>query len=220
MAKVCVNCDKKIGMFSNDPFEFDNIVLCYNCAKPILNDLNNLYYLKSKKEFYDLRNKIINKSKNLYSVDVVDSIYKKIELIYNNIKAGLQDDIPEERIVLESEENNEPNQDTQGRITENKRSIKIYTFTPNNVTAIKTITARTTYGIGLLTSIAMFFCNLFGIKCNMYAKKLDRAEKEATKELIEKAKCLGADGVMDTHCQVDNLTFLIYGTAYKEDDIH
>ncbi len=105
MAKICVNCDKKIGLFSNDPFEFNNVVLCYDCAKPILNDLNDLYYLKSKKEFYELRNKIINKSNELYSVDVVNSIYKKIELIYNNIKAGLQDDIPEGS-VPEIEENN------------------------------------------------------------------------------------------------------------------
>ena len=104
MAKICVNCDKKIGFFSNDPFEFNNVVLCYDCAKPILNDLNDLYYLKSKKEFYELRNKIINKSNELYSVDVVNSIYKKIELIYNNIKAGLQDDIPEGS-VPEIEEN-------------------------------------------------------------------------------------------------------------------
>ncbi len=106
MAKICVNCDKKIGLFSsNDPFEFNNVVLCYDCAKPILNDLDDLYYLKSEKEFYDLRNEIINKSKNLYSVDVVDSIYKKIESIYNNVKARLQDDIPEGS-VPEIEENN------------------------------------------------------------------------------------------------------------------
>lgn len=105
MAKICVKCDKKIGIFSNDPFEFNNVVLCYDCAKPILNDLNDLYYLKSKKEFYELRNKIINKSNELYSVDAVNSIYKKIESIYNNVKAGLQDDI-QEGSVPETEENN------------------------------------------------------------------------------------------------------------------
>lgn len=221
MAKICVNCGKKIGVFSDDPFEFDNVVLCYDCAKPILKDLNDLYYLKSKKEFCELRNKIINKSNELYSVDAVSSIYKKIESIYHNVKVGLQDDVQEGTIEPPTiEVKSQPFEtDIVSKKEAKVKNIATYTYTVKNVTSIRTLTASVTYGTGLLTAIAMTFCNLFGIKCNMYNKKLRRAEADAMGELIEQAKLVGADGVMNIHCQIDGLTFLVYGTAYKENEV-
>ena len=130
----------------------------------------------------------------------------------------MRDDIPEKIAVSVANGNDNPTISSNNY--KNQKCIKIYTFTLTNVTAIETIAASATYGIGLLTSIVLAFCNLFGIKCNMYTDKLDRAEREATEQLIEQAKRLNADGVMDAHCQVDNLTFLIYGTAYKENHEH
>ena len=94
--------------------------------------------------------------------------------------------------------------------------MKLYTNTLQNVTPIKMLTATATYGIGGLTAIVLFFCNLFGIKCDMYTNKLDKAEDEATEYLKLYAKNIGADGVMDVRCQIDGLTFFICGTAYKE----
>ena len=94
--------------------------------------------------------------------------------------------------------------------------MKLYTNTLENVTPIKMLTATTTYGIGLFTAIVRWFCELFGIKCDMYTNKLDKAEAEATEYLKLYAKDIGADGVMDVRCQIDGLTFFICGTAYKE----
>ncbi len=94
--------------------------------------------------------------------------------------------------------------------------MKLYTNTLQNVTPIKMLTANATYGVGFLTWIVLGFCNLFGIKCDMYTNKLDKAEDEAIEYLKLYAKNIGADGVMNVRCQIDGLTFFVCGTAYKE----
>lgn len=104
MAKICVNCGKRIGMLSNDPFESNGIVLCYDCAKPIRDNLNNLYYLKSKENFFKLKKEILKNSTQLYSDEIVSSVDEKINFIYNQVKEGLSDDITEEDFEFTIEE--------------------------------------------------------------------------------------------------------------------
>jgi len=106
MAKTCINCGKKISAFANDPFESDNIDLCYECAQPISSDVNDLYYLKSKKDFDEARDAIIKKCTELYSSEIVNGVSKKIDLIYNNIKTTLVNDIPQEK---SEQKESEPN---------------------------------------------------------------------------------------------------------------
>lgn len=89
-----------------------------------------------------------------------------------------------------------------------------YTSIPD-VTPIKMISATSTYGIGLLTSIAMFFCNIFGLECTAYNNKIGKAKISATDELINKAKYAKADGIMQIQYQVSGLTVFMYGIAYK-----
>ena len=78
------------------------------------------------------------------------------------------------------------------------------------------LTATATYGTGIITAIVKSFCDFFGIKCDMYTNKLDKAEDKATEYLKLYAEDIGADGIMDVRCQIDGLTFFICGTAYKE----
>ena len=94
--------------------------------------------------------------------------------------------------------------------------MKLYTNTLPDVVPLKMLTASATYGMGFLTSIVKVFCEFFGVKCDMYTNKLDKAEDKATEYLMLYAKDIGADGVMDVRCQIDGLTFFICGTAYKE----
>ena len=94
--------------------------------------------------------------------------------------------------------------------------MKLYTNTLPDVVPLKMLTASATYGMGFLTSIVKVFCEFFGVKCDMYTNKLDKAEDNATEYLMLYAKDIGADGVMDVRCQIDGLTFFICGTAYKE----
>ena len=93
--------------------------------------------------------------------------------------------------------------------------MEFYTTSVPNVTPVKLITAHATYGIGFLTAFVGGFCSLFGLPNNMFTDKLERAEALAMVKLEETAKSVRADGVMDVRCQVDGLTFLISGTAYK-----
>lgn len=92
--------------------------------------------------------------------------------------------------------------------------MKFYSITLPNVTPIGLVTAKASYGIGLLTYIVSSFCALFGISCNMFTGKLEKAEALAMEKLAANAKALGADGVMDVRCQIDGLSFLVSGTAY------
>lgn len=94
--------------------------------------------------------------------------------------------------------------------------MKLYTNTLPDVVPLKMLTASATYGMGFLTSIVKVFCEFFGVKCDMYTNKLDKAEDKATEYLMLYAKDIGADGVMDVRCRIDGLSFFICGTAYKE----
>ena len=93
--------------------------------------------------------------------------------------------------------------------------MKFYSIVVPNVIPVQLVTAKATYGIGFLTAFVSGFCSLFGIPNTMFAGKLKKAEVLAMEELEEKAQSLGADGVMDVHCQIDGLSFLVCGTAYK-----
>ena len=93
--------------------------------------------------------------------------------------------------------------------------MDFYSISLPNVTPVKLVTAKATYGIGFLTAFVGGFCSLFGIPNNLFAKKLKKAEALAMEELTANAKAIGADGVMDVRCQIDGLSFLVSGTAYK-----
>ena len=93
--------------------------------------------------------------------------------------------------------------------------MKIYSITLPNVTPIKLVTAKATYGIGFLTLVVTGFCTLFGIPIGKFDNKLEKAESLAMEKLQLSAKAVGADGIMDVHCQVSGLTVSVYGTAFE-----
>ena len=84
-----------------------------------------------------------------------------------------------------------------------------------NVEHIKMLSSSSTYGVGLLTSIVFYFCNLFGIECKMYDEKIAKAKTSAALKLAEKAKEAGATGIMDVQFQIHGTTIFMYGIAYK-----
>lgn len=94
--------------------------------------------------------------------------------------------------------------------------MNITTSNLENVTQIKMITATTTYGAGLLTLFVLSFCHFFGLECQMYDKKIEKAKVAAASKLFEKAKESGATGIMNVRIQIDNTTVLMYGMAYKQ----
>lgn len=84
----------------------------------------------------------------------------------------------------------------------------------SGVTELKMISATSTYGIGFLTGIIKFFCDLSGMECDMYNEKVELAKSAAEEKLKEKALYYGADGVMNVSFQITGLTVMVYGTAY------
>ena len=86
----------------------------------------------------------------------------------------------------------------------------------SDVQHIKIISASSTYGIGFFTAIAVWFCNIFGLECKMYGKKIEKAKSSAALQLIEKAPRAGASGIMDVQFQITGTTVFMYGIAYSE----
>jgi len=89
------------------------------------------------------------------------------------------------------------------------------TFTHiDGVNQIKMLSSNATYGIGFLTSIAFGFCNIFGLECKMYDKKIEKAKNQAVSKLMDKATAAGATGIMDIKFQMHATTVFAYGIAY------
>ena len=84
-----------------------------------------------------------------------------------------------------------------------------------NVEHLKMLSASSTYGVGFFTAIAVWFCNIFGLECKMYGKKIEKAKSSAALKLIEKATEAGAAGIMDVNFQITGITVFMYGIAYK-----
>lgn len=93
--------------------------------------------------------------------------------------------------------------------------MKIYSVSLPDAIPVKFITGKANYGIGFLTAFVGSFCSFFGMSNGLYKQKIQKAEGLAMEELIANAKAVGADGVMDVRCQIDGLSFLVSGTAYK-----
>ena len=84
-----------------------------------------------------------------------------------------------------------------------------------NVKHLKMVSASSTFGVGILTSIAQVICDLFGIECEMYDDKIEKAKKSAAGKLIKKAQEVNAVGIMDIKIEMYRTTILMYGIAYQ-----
>lgn len=79
MAKVCINCGKKIGIIVKEPplDLCDGQILCDDCAKGIKQNLGKLYGAKSLDVFNTLKHEIIQDCANIYNTSAVDAVDKK-----------------------------------------------------------------------------------------------------------------------------------------------
>ena len=77
------------------------------------------------------------------------------------------------------------------------------------------MSAQASKGIGLLTSIAMFFCNVFGGESYLYTEKIGKVKKTALERLIEKANRRGCDRLTNINFVMDGLSVIAYGTGLR-----
>ena len=93
--------------------------------------------------------------------------------------------------------------------------MKITSSTIKNVEELKLLSATSTMGIGFLTAIVLSFCHLFGVECDLYNRKIEKAKAYAANKIFNKANEIHADGIMNVRFQVSGLTVFVYGVAYK-----
>ena len=80
---------------------------------------------------------------------------------------------------------------------------------------IKLVSTTICYGIGFITLMAKMICDVFGLRCKMYEKKVDKAKVEAINLLVEKAKANNANGIINLSIQIDKTTVEIYGLCVE-----
>lgn len=94
--------------------------------------------------------------------------------------------------------------------------MNITTSQLENVKELKSITAISSYGTGLLTSFISFFIEIFGIENKMLAKKVVKAKDGAIQSLIKQAESTkNGEGIMNLRFELSNLTVFAYGTVYS-----
>lgn len=94
--------------------------------------------------------------------------------------------------------------------------MKITVSKLENVKEIKTVSASSFYGIGLLTGIVTYFIEIFGIENKMLVKKIEKAKESALQVVIDQAKAIpGATGIMNLSFQMSGRAVLAYGTVFQ-----
>lgn len=88
--------------------------------------------------------------------------------------------------------------------------------TLENVKELKMVSGNCTWGVGFFTYIANGFTGFFGLRCKMYDKKIAKAKNDAAMQLMEKAKGVNADGIMNVTIEVHGTTVFMYGMAYTK----
>ncbi len=88
--------------------------------------------------------------------------------------------------------------------------------TLENVKELKMLSSNRTWGVVFFTAIAKGFSGFFVLRCKMYDSKIVKAKNDTAMQLMEKAKSLNADGIMNVTIEIHDTTVFMYGMAYSE----
>ena len=92
MAQICVQCGKKIGVFSNSYLSIgDDYVLCYGCLEPIKSDFISLYRVDNFDEFNAIKKRILEYSIKNYNKKVNGEIQKHLNFYQDKVAKKLRD---------------------------------------------------------------------------------------------------------------------------------
>ncbi|MBQ8143690.1 MAG: YbjQ family protein [Butyricicoccus sp.] len=183
MAKTCLNCGKKIGTFSNDPFILsENHLICYECSEPIKHLTNALYDVKTKDEFQRIASEILTKSDALFEPSVVKEIEGKIKSILSKNTYIHSEDVINYMM-------------TTGSYFEGYE-IKKY---------LGIVSGQVVLGTGFLSEFTAAFADFFGAKSDQFANKLESAKQAAVRRLVLKSEKLGGNALIGV--EFDYITF-------------
>lgn len=187
MARTCLKCGDKIGVFSSEHLKIgDSLVLCSKCSEPIKADIYDLYYANNEEEFLLKKNKIISKCKKLFDETIVKEIEKGIDSeIYKNMKSVFSITTPEER-----------EKKIEARIS-NYMMTTGYEFSGHKIIKyLGVISGQVVLGTGFISDITSSFTDFFGAKSNMFAEKLKNAKNAALIDMIEESENKGGNGII------------------------
>lgn len=197
MALICKKCGKSIGIFSKDPFKFeDNSCLCYECAEPISYNISCLYYEKNETDFSSLKQEILATAKEEYTQEIVNAIENKINAIFH--KVLFVDDSTEVSYRVTDMQ--------QKKILSAHKLTTGYDFEGYKIADyLGVVSGQTVLGTGFLSEFTASLADFFGEQSNKFADKLEQAKAAATEKMILKSYELGGNALIGV--DFDYITF-------------
>lgn len=205
MAKVCINCGKKIGIIVKEPplDLCDGQILCDDCAKGIKQNLGKLYGAKSLDVFNTLKHEIIQDCANIYNTSAVDAVDKKITDIYERtVKAQID--------KYQTKPSEERRMDARlavlKKLAEKQLLTTGYDFSGYKIVQyLGVISGEVVLGTGFLSEFSASFSDLFGEESSAFADKLETAKDASIKKLTLKSAEKGGNAIIGV--DFDYITF-------------
>ena len=205
MAKVCINCGKKIGTIVKEPplDLCDGQILCDDCAKGIKQNLGKLYGAKSLDVFNTLKHEIIQDCANIYNTSAVDAVDKKITDIYERtVKAQID--------KYQTKPSEERQMDARLAALKNLAEKQLlttgYDFSGYKIVQyLGVISGEVVLGTGFLSEFSASFSDLFGEESGAFADKLETAKDASIKKLTLKSAEKGGNAIIGV--DFDYITF-------------
>lgn len=205
MAKVCINCGKKIGIIVKEPplDLCDGQILCDDCAKGIKQNLGKLYGAKSLDVFNTLKHEIIQDCANIYNTSAVDAVDKKITDIYERtVKAQID--------KYQTKPSEERQMDARLAALKNLAEKQLlttgYDFSGYKIVQyLGVISGEVVLGTGFVSEFSASFSDLFGEESGAFADKLETAKDASIKKLTLKSAEKGGNAIIGV--DFDYITF-------------
>ncbi len=205
MARVCINCGKKIGMALAVPMELCNgQVLCSGCAatlRPLIRTLYSSRYNDNFEEaFTTTKEKIICTCTEKYNEVTVAAVAAKIDEIYNNELAASN----EKPLQFDQNITNKVTQETRTRIAEEQNVLKEtqmlttgFDFSGYKITKyIGVMSGEVVLGTGFLSEFSASISDLLGAESSAFAEKLESAKDAAIEKLKLKSAQKGGNAII------------------------
>lgn len=187
MAKTCLKCGEKIGVFSSQTLKLgDTFVLCAKCSEPIKNCIYDLYYANNEDEFRAKKKIIINKAKTIYDDSIVNEMEKGIDSeIYKNMKSVFEIITPEEK-----------QRNMEMKIKSHMMTTG-FDFCGYKITKyLGVISGQVVLGTGFISDFTAYFADFFGEKSNRFSYKLEDAKDAAVFKMVEESEKRGGNGII------------------------
>lgn len=190
MARICINCGRKIGSFDNEPLVLNkDRVLCYNCYGGLKDKLKKLYDVDSMEEFSLLKKEILDECNAQLKKEVTKDVENAIDKIYNHPS------------LSELKKNAEKRNRSKDFMLTTGYEFSGYRITKYN----GIVSGQVVLGTGFLSEFSASFSDFFGSESYKFADKLEAAKNAAVERMVEKSIDAGGNALIGV--DFDYITF-------------